>query len=400
MKFTLLITFIICLSFVIQYNPYYLSNYLWTTYWTGSSIRTSVSLVTIFIIFFLFFFKRVKINNLILSYIAILLIVISYGLLMSFFNDNLNKSTLADIIFWIEIVCYLIVFSLFKEEKLKFFLKFFFYTTGLFCVFSIYLYFTLIDNIAVAALVGDQRIVRLTDLLAPLIFVSYFFYFDEFKKIDLFFFIIIIITILLGFYRSVWAALILTFFIIYFNKFFKLKFLFSFIPFFLFFIYSFEIAFEYFFDVKDVLTGRILAAVGTADSVGRVETAFSVIKQFVNSDFLLLGNGFGSYAVFINDFGYGPVLKAQPVGSLSNFYVSFIYMTGIVGFIFLILFFFKILLPSYISQKKYGPVGFVLTYIFLQFLTFPSTIHFPVALIISLIFNLNIAILQNKKNLV
>jgi Na+/serine symporter len=262
-------------------------------------------------------------------------------------------------------------------------------------VLSIFYFWIIKDQIAVAALVGGERIVRLADLLSPLLIFLHLLYNKIYtdKKLSNIFLIPLIILVLLGMFRSVWAAFLISYFfanIIYpsiagFRRMFFTS-LFG-----IFFILIFEWVYEYLFHVDGVILGRIIAGIGTADSMGRISSAKDVLDQFFeNPLYVTFGAGFGKLVWFVNDFGDGEVFALQPLGSLSNYFIVFLFQVGVLmsfAFLSYVIYSFFWIKKNY-RKSDARLLTFIGIYFFVQWMTFPTSIHYPVALIIGVYFAL------------
>lgn len=323
-----------------------------------------------------------------------------YGICIGIINENKLTYVLASSLIWVETASYLILFGSISFRYIEKLIKYIIYYSILAGIISIFLFWSIRDEIAIAALVGGERIVRLTDLQAPLILIYVLFRVPSIpiniRRLAIFIFGLII---LLGFFRSVWAAFILAGFVYLlifpkylFNKKIIISILFCIIS-----IPLFEYAFFILTDIPAVISGRVGSGIGTADSLGRLSSSTEVLKQFSNDmNAQLFGGGFGKMVWFVNDFGYGEVRALQPVGSLSNFFIAFLYQVGII-------FFFFVFVPILLLAKKYWAesnidikkfILFISAYISIQWLTFPSTIHFPTTMTLALA----LALLQHNNN--
>ena len=137
---------------------------------------------------------------------------------------------------------------------------------------------------------------------------------------------------------------------------------------------------------------RIIAGIGTEDSLGRISAAKEVLNQFIeNPLYVIFGAGFGKLVWFVNDFGEGEVYALQPLGSLSNYYVVFLFQVGSImslSYLAYAIYSLNWLKKNY-KQSDARLLTFIGLYFFIQWLTFPTSIHYPVALIVGIYFTLS-----------
>ena len=388
------VVFAMSISLVLQYNFLFSAEYLWLNYWSGANIRTTISFVSIILCFIVTSFN-INLRSVPWKFVGALIFYITYGLAVGLIKNEPSISMAAEAIFWVEIVLYIFIFSSLSQDKLAKLIRIIMYYSAINAISSIIYFWMIRDQIAVAALVGDQRIVRVADLLAPLLILLFIIQnvVNQNKKISKIWIIPIIILVLLGFFRSVWAAFLIAY--IFSNLFFITSKSFSRISSMAFlsllFILVFEYAFSYFFGVENVILGRIIAGIGTEDSLGRISSASEVLAQmFAEPSSVFFGAGFGKFVGFVNDFGYGAIYAMQPLATLSNYYVVFVFEVGI--FIALIYALYIVgsvrwIIKSF-NDKVAKALLLALFYMMAQWLTFPTTVHYPVAMIVGLFFAL------------
>lgn len=398
-----IVAFILIISFILQYNFLFSAEYLWLNYWSGADIRTTISFTSIVICLLILSFEidPRKVNR---PFAGVILFYFTYCLVIGMIRNELSVGMVAEAVFWIEIVLYMIVFASMRYESLNFLVRIVIYYSAINAILSILYFWTIRDQIAVAALVGDQRVVRVADLLAPMVLLLYILYntITPQKKLAILWALPLVMIVMLGMFRSVWAALILSYVLsnlIFANTRGVLRMGMMGVAAVL-FIFIFEYVFSYFFGVENVISGRILAGVGTEDSLGRISSAGGVLDQLFDEPLsVIFGAGFGRLVWFVNDFGYGEIYALQPLGSLSNYYVVLVFQAGI----FVTLFFFlyalgaiRNIVSSY--EANIAKVLLLIVFYFLaQWLTFPTTIHYPVAAIIALYFGLAAMYSRNTK---
>ena len=384
------IAVIIFISFVLQYNFLFSAEFLWVNYWSGSGIRTSISFFSIFLCFVAYsLWLNLKLK---LWSITIVLILYSvYGFTIGLLNNEPSPGMVAEGIFWLEIALYFIIFQNLDRHCFAVFIRAVLIYSALNGVLSIFYFWIIKDQIVVAALVSGERIVRLADLLSPLLILLFLLYnrFYAEKRLSSLFVIPLIALVMLGMFRSVWAAFVIAYVIsnIVYPSVTELRRMFFILLFGLISILIFEQAYEYLFNVDGVILGRITAGIGTADSLGRVSAAKDVLYQFFENPFyILFGAGFGKLVWFVNDFGDGEVFALQPLGSLSNYYVVLLFQVGL--FVFLSFVMYAIYSFFWIKRRYKKTDARLLTfvglYLFTQWLTFPTSIHYPVALIVGI----------------
>ena len=200
---------------------------------------------------------------------------------------------------------------------------------------------------------------------------------------------ILLIEIVLGFFRSVWAAFLISFLttVFIYPRLVMRRSVMLIIGMLLLAVPVFEFIYFLTFDIPNVVSGRIMQGVGTADSLGRLSSTLAVLSQLADSaSKLLFGGGFGAMAWFVNDFGAGELLALQPVGSISNYFVGFLCQVGLFGSLAAILMFWKAKnywRKSDLETRRIIVVFFA--YLAAQWLTFPSTIHYPTGMSIAII---------------
>ncbi|HXF93571.1 MAG TPA: hypothetical protein VNK46_12495 [Nitrospiraceae bacterium] len=381
-----MIIVLLTLGYILQYNPYFLSEYLWKHYWTGSTIRTAISLSCLAPSLLLTSFSGIRLRRgpFIISLGMALTGV--YGLCLgSIFNAE-SKYVVADSIIWFETAAYLLLLGSISYEAVIKLLRVIITYSILSNLVSLGLFWSLREEIAVAALIGGERVVRLVDLQAPLILILLYLKALNFSRTVIIFGTLVLVQVIfLGLFRSVWAALILaiiTNFIVYPRLLLRKRVL-GFLGISLGLIFAFEWVYYHLTDVNSVLLGRVIAGIGTEDSEGRVSSTVDVISQFVDNPIrMLIGNGFGAMAWFVNDFGDGEVRAFQPVGSLSNYLVALVFQIGVIWFL-------VVLLPLFLGAVRFWRSSHIevrrillvlMSYIVFQWLTFPSHIHFPTAM--------------------
>jgi hypothetical protein len=385
-----IVTFILAISFVFQYNFIFSANYLWLEYWTGANIRTSISFVTIIVAISILFLD-LNLNKIPKSFTAALLFYFCYGIVVGAIRNATSVAMAAESIFWIEIYLYMMIFLTLEEKNLFFLVRVIIYYAAINSLISVGYFWIIRDQVMVAAVVGGQRIIRLADLFAPMLLLLFVLYnaVNNNRKLALQWTLPVALIILLGFFRSVWAALILSYIasnLIYASGRIWVR-VFIIGIFVVSFIATFEYIYFYFFAVPNVISGRIVAGVGTQDSLGRISSAGDVIGQWLEDPLsIIFGSGFGRMVWFVNNFGYGEIYALQPLGSLSNYYVVFLFQTGTLitfGYAVYILRSIRVIMVSYHPEVA-KVLLFILFYYLAQWLTFPTTIHYPVAAIIGL----------------
>lgn len=390
------------IGFVLQYNFLFSAEFLWLNFWSGSGIRTSISFFVIFLCL-LPYSIGLNLKFRAWSVIPALLIYVIYGFTIGLLSNTPSLGMIAEGIFWLEIALYFVILNNLDRESLSSLIQAILIYSALNAIASIGYFWLIKDQIAVAALVGDQRIVRIADLLSPLLALLYILYNSIYleKKLSTAWLIPLILLILLGMFRSVWAAFILSY--IFTNLLFPtldgFKKMITNTVTALVVILIFEQIFEHFFSVESVIIGRIIAGIGTEDSLGRISSAGDVFSQFINEPFsIIFGAGYGKLVWFVNDFGDGEVLALQPLGSLSNFYIVFLYQVGIfVAMAYLLYTIYCLFwIGSRYSKSNARLLTFVGLYFFLQWLTFPTSIHYPIAIIIGIYFTLATNIMPTR----
>ncbi len=381
-----IVVYLLFMGYALQYNPYFLSEYLWKDYWTGSGIRTSISLFFLALssVFIITNYPKIRKASMVVSVgmFATGCYGLSIGLLL---NDEL-KYIFGDSIFWFETSAYVFLLGALRYRDILYLIRLMVVYTTFSAIISIVLFWNMKDQIAVAALVGGERIVRLADLQAPLVLILLYLRPLEFsRKFTNFGTLVLSLIILLGFFRSVWAAFFVAMVVnlVIYPRLLLRKKVIAILGAGLCFVLIFEWTYYYLTGVKSVLTGRVIAGVGTADSIGRLTSTLEVVYQFSDDTLkMIFGNGFGAMVWFVNDFGDGEVRALQPVGSLSNFFVSLLYEVGFIWFF--ILFSFFILSAALYWRTSTVEVRrislILLCYLALQWLTFPSPNHFPVGM--------------------
>lgn len=388
------VVFVMSISLVFQYNFLFSAEYLWLNYWSGADIRTTISFSSLLICLIVISFD-INLKSIPWKFVGALAFYSTYGLVVGLIKNEPSIGMAAEAIFWVEIILYIFIFASVSQDRLAKLIRIIMYYSAVNAIFSIVYFWMIRDQIAVAALVGDQRIVRVADLLAPLLILLFIIQnvVNEHKKISVIWIIPIILLVLLGFFRSVWAAFILAYilsniFFITSKSFFRIASM-AFVS--LIFILGFEYIFSYFFEVDNVILGRIIAGIGTEDSLGRISSAGDVIAQmFDEPSSVFFGAGFGKFVGFVNDFGYGPIYAMQPLATLSNYYVVFVFEVGIfLAFLYAIYVIRSVrwIMRSF-NEKVAKVLLLTLFYMMAQWLTFPTTIHYPVAMIVGLFFTL------------
>jgi hypothetical protein len=383
------VAFIFAISFVLQYNVVFSANYLWLEYWTGASIRTTISFLTISICI-LILFLDLRPNRVPKTLSKALVFYFCYGIFLGAIRNSISMTMGGEAIFWIEICLYMLIFVSIAEQNLSALARFVIYYSAINSVVSIFYFWLIRDQVLVAAVVGGQRIVRLADLFAPMVLLLFVLYnATHQKKIAVQWIVPIGLVVLFGFFRSVWAALILSYVasnLIYGSGRAWIRAAVTGIIVLL-FIAGFEFAYSNLFGIDNVVSGRLWAGVGTQDSLGRISSASEVLQQWLEDPMaIILGSGFGRMVWFINDFGYGEVYALQPLGSLSNYYVVFLFQMGVFGaFVYAVVILRSIrgIMVSY-DPRIAKVLLFIVFYYLAQWLTFPTTIHYPVAAIIGL----------------
>lgn len=388
------VVFVMSISIALQYNFLFSAEYLWLSYWSGADIRTSISFISI-LLCIIVLSLNINLRSVPWKFIGVLMFYAIYGIIIGLVNNEPSIPMAAEPIFWIEIVLYIFIFSSVTQEKLAALIRIIIYYSAINAILSIVYFWMIRDQIAVAALVGDQRIVRVADLLAPLLILLFIIQnvANVNKKLSVIWTVPVILLVLLGFFRSVWAAFILAYilsnlFFITSRSFIRIA---SMALLSLIFILGFEYIFSYFFEVDNVILGRIMAGVGTEDSLGRISSAGEVLEQmFDEPSSVIFGAGFGKYVGFVNDFGYGPIYAMQPLATLSNYYVVFVFEVGI-----FIAFFYALYIARSVrwiiksfDEKVAKALLLTLFYMMAQWLTFPTTIHYPIAMMVGLYFAL------------
>lgn len=385
---------IVFAGFVLQYNFLFSAEYLWLNFWSGSGIRTAISFFVIFLCILPFSLGlSLKFKG--WSVIYALLFYFAYGLILGVLNNEPSTGMIAEGIFWLEIALYFIVFNTIDEDALSKLIRMIITYSAINAILSIGYFWLIRDQIAVAALIGDQRIVRIADLLAPLLVLLHLLHSTLYpkKRQSTVWVLPLILLIMLGMFRSVWAAFILA----YVSSNLLYPSTKGFVRMGVVGIYAiilalgFEYMFEYLFQVEGVILGRIVAGIGTEDSLGRISSAMDVLNQFYENPLhVIFGAGFGKWVWFVNDFGDGEVLALQPLGSLSNYYVVFLFQVGSLISILYILYLIYCLF--WISKNYDAKIArllvFIGAYFFIQWLTFPTSIHYPVAAVIGIYFSL------------
>lgn len=337
--------------------------------------------------------RDMKIKARMWSIIGVLSFYYFYATFLGSFRNGLSVGLVAEGIFWIEIVLYFVILQGVHSDTIHWLVRSILRYSFLNGILSVIYFWYLRDQIAVAALVDGVRVVRIADLLAPLLIHLFIFHkhFNNDKDFKSFWIMPAALLVILGMFRSVWAAFILSYLLANLLAP-RLK---AFYEFALILIIGvigltiFDLVFEYFFGVKGVILGRIFAGVGSADSLGRVTSALVVFNQFSEDVYaIIFGAGFGKMAWFVNDFGQGEVFALQPVGSLSNYYIVFLFQVGLV--LFMLYFMYGLYCLVWIhyrfSVKSARIIYFALFYFLLQWLTFPTSNHYPIAFIIALYF--------------
>jgi len=377
---------LLVIGYAFQYNPYFLSEYLWKVYWTGSGVRTAFSLSFLLTSLLLFSYGKMKLRQGAATIILAFLATGIYGFVLGGLLNKEFQHIVADSIFWFETAAYIFLLGGISYESLLRLLRSILVYSILSGLVSVAVFWSMRDQVAVAALIGGERVVRLADLQAPLMLILLYFKPLNFSKtVVAFGTLVFTLIIFLGFFRSVWAALILAVLFKYFinpRLFFQRKVMLV-ISFSLAFIIIFEWMYFHLTGVNSVVSGRVIAGIGTADSLGRVSTAMRVLEQFSENLLnVLFGYGFGAMAHFVNDFGDGEIGALQPVGSLSNYYVGLVFQLGLIWCSLLLSVLFlavkKFWRSSIIEVRDILLIFF--SYVGFQWLTFPSAIHFPIAM--------------------
>lgn len=386
-----LVVSILFISFIVQYNFLFSAHFLWLNYWSGSGIRTGISFLTISLCIIIYsrgFNLKLKPK----SIITALTLYFTYGFIVGLLNNELSVGMIAEGIFWLEIIIYIILLQNINRAAFAVLIRMLLIYSSLNGVLSILYFWVIKDQIAVAALIGEVRIVRVADLLSPLLVLLFLLYNKVFlEKLSNLYLIPLLSLVLLGMFRSVWAAFLISYFFsnIIFPSIASFKRVFYVVLIGISFILIFEWFYEYLFQVDSVILGRIVAGIGTQDSLGRVSSAKDVLDQFFeNPLYVIFGAGFGKLVWFVNDFGEGEVFALQPLGSLSNYYVVFLFQVGF--FVSMIYLVYAIYSFNWI-KKKYKKTDarlltFICLYFLIQWLTFPTSIHYPVALILGIYF--------------
>ncbi len=381
---------ILLLSFILQYNPFFSSEFLWKDYWTGSALRTGISLTLLFLCFMFRIFNGCALRTP-AGFIAMAFITIGvYGLTIGFMRGNDVKFMLADSAIWFETAAYLILLGTLRFSSIIQLMRSMVVYTIFAAIGHIWLFWSTRDDVVIAALVGGERIVRLTDLQSPLMLIFLLYPYLEFSsRVKFLGSMILLIEIVLGFFRSVWAAFLISFLttVFIYPRLVMRRSVMLIIGMLLLAVPVFEYIYFLTFNIPNVVSGRIMQGVGTADSLGRLSSTLAVLSQWADSaSKLLFGGGFGAMAWFVNDFGAGELLALQPVGSISNYFVGFLCQVGLFGSLFAILMFWKAKnywRKSDLETRRIIVVFFA--YLAAQWLTFPSTIHYPTGMSIAII---------------
>lgn len=387
---------ILFVGFVLQYNFLFSAEFLWLNFWSGSGIRTAVSFFVIFLCFIPFFMgMTLRIHR--WSVAPALMAYATYGLLLGLLNNEPTAGLIAEGIFWIEIVLYFVILYNLDRDSVSSLIRAMIIYSTFNSVASIGYFWMIRDQIAVAALVGGTRVVRIADLLAPLILLLHILHNTIYKerRLRALWAVPTALLVLLGMFRSVWAAFVISYVLanVLFPTRSSLKQLAISSCGILALVMVFEVVFEQFFGVENVVLGRIVAGIGTEDSLGRLSAASEVLTQFIADPIqMILGAGFGKQVWFVNDFGEGEVYALQPLGSLSNYYVVFLYQVGLLVCAAYIVYLAHC--AAWIANRRDRSharvLAFIAMYFFAQWLTFPTSIHYPVAMILGLYFSIAI----------
>ena len=100
------IIFVSAISYSLQYNPFFLYNFLWLKYWEGSSLRTLISIIGLILCSLNINFKNIKFNYLILKAIFFLISFCIYGVFIGFVINGNIKIILAESSFYLELSSY------------------------------------------------------------------------------------------------------------------------------------------------------------------------------------------------------------------------------------------------------------------------------------------------------
>ena len=387
--------FISAISYTLQYNPFFLYNFLWLKYWEGSSLRTLISIAGLLLCSLNINFKNIKLNYLILKMIFFLISFCMYGIFIGFVINGNIKLILAESSFYLELSSYLLIFSLINKNNLERIAKYIILYTGISNILSLFVFITKYDSIAVRALSFDNKpISRLVDFISPyaLILSNLKNYFNN--KIKYLLIIIFSITILLGSFRSIWIALTLTLIVINLiylpkNRI-SIRNIFS-----IFLIFLTILILEYTLNLYFGTPGYILPRVNNFIPSVLVRLSQSnqiLITLLINKITFLFGNGFGKLSEFTNDFGYGPITTKQPLATLSNYYIVLLGQFGIIGTTIFLSIIVKFLISCriYLEDKNSIIILSLITYLGFLSLTFPNFSHFPVAFILGLFINISL----------
>ena len=387
------IIFVSAISYSLQYNPFFLYNFLWLKYWEGSSLRTLISIIGLILCSLNINFKNIKFNYLILKVIFFLISFCIYGFFIGFIINGNIKLILAESSFYLELSSYLLLFSLINKSKLESIAKYIFLYTGISNIISLFIFFIKYDSIVVRALTFNNKpIARLVDFISPytLILINLKNYFNN--KIKYFLTIIFSITIILGSFRSIWIALLFTLILIkliYLPKNINyLKFMFRLIVIFISILF-----FEYFLNLYFNTPGYILPRISNfipAVLVRLNQSNQILLTLLSNKINFIFGNGFGKLSEYTNDFGFGPIVTKQPLATISNYYIVLLGQFGLLGSTIFLSVIVKFLISCryYLENKNSIIILSLITYLGFLSLTFPNFSHFPIAFILGLFINI------------
>jgi len=388
-------TSIITASFFLQYNPYFSYKFLWIQYWDGLAYRVASSLLGIFLAICTLFWNRDLYNIRCPNHSIVLFFFFLYGTLIGLFSDHNLKTILGDGLLFFELSIYGFLFYNTPHRVLLRTLRLLLLISPVVCSITLLLFLITYKSVVVNAYFGGVIVSRLTDFIAPLLLICtgtipvFRNRFATYYSIAIYF-----VIILLGFFRSSWLSLIFAIscsFVLTAQSCPKrtiINFLKSIIA----VIAISSLVTSIMFGSANLVFSRIMAGIGTPDSIGRVTSALAVLQQsFTSWPSTLLGHGYGYTAYYVNDFGQGPILALQPIGSISNFYVIILAEFGLLGFTILSFFFIKsfitVLFDSRLLMSK-SLLTTLIIYLAVQYLTFPSASHFPVVLLTSLVWSI------------
>lgn len=382
---------LLAIGYVCQYNPYFLAEYLWKNYWSGATIRTALSLTFASAAVLLLVFQgRIGIRRRPHAFVVGLVTTGLYGAAIGLLYGNDPSYIAADSLLWFETALYLFVLAALSQVALQTLIKFIVNYSVLAGVANIAAFWLVRNDIAIAALIHGEKIVRLVDLQAPLVLILLYFRPLGFSRRWIYFgTAVLLLEIGLGFFRSVWAAMILSMLLAVFSspRLALHKRTIGLAAGLVVFTLVFEQLYFMLTGVNSALTGRIAAAIGSADSLGRLSSSADVLAQFLGQPTgVFFGHGLGAMAWFVNDFGDGEVLALQPVGSLSNYFIAILFEYGALWILFVL---FPMALLGFRQWKSADAhirrtTLILMSYVGFQWLTFPSVIHFPTTMTLAI----------------